>query len=216
MSKDVCLMKYHAACLGILLLLAGFTDVCHAHRVNVFAYVDGDAIQAECSFSKSRKVQNGKLLITDLETGAPLLEGITDEQGRFRFRPTDAFLGTGHGLNIRLLAGEGHQDDWQVSAEELQALSPPGQAGGSRTEAEQRPARSSAPKAAASGELVGSALGVADLEALVGRVVDAKLAPVRQTLARQQESGPDLRDIVGGIGWILGLLGLATYMKYRR
>ena len=83
---------------------------CLAHRVNVFAFVDGDEIRVECGFSKSRRVKNGKIVVTDLETGDAVLEGVTDGQGIFRFRPPDDFLATGHGLRIRLSAGEGHQD----------------------------------------------------------------------------------------------------------
>lgn len=56
---------------------------------------------------------------------------------------------------------------------------------------------------------------MAALEDMFAHVLDARLAPVEQALA-QRAAGPDLRDIVGGIGWIIGLLGLAAYMKYRR
>ena len=202
-------MRYTLMCLAALMLLVCSAGAGLAHRVNVFAYVDGPAIQVECSFSKSQKVRNGKLVITDLETGAPLLEGTTDVQGVFSFQPPEAFLRTGHGLNILLLAGEGHQSDWQITAEELQGLSPSGHGA---------PERKPSPPEAERQTVTSppNALNATELEALVGRVVDAKLAPVKQMLARQQDSGPGLRDIVGGLGWILGLLGLATYMKYRR
>lgn len=200
-------MKQYATCLAAFILLLCFSGTSYAHRVNVFAYVDGDAIQIECSFSKSQKVRNGKLTLTDMATGATLLEATTDEQGVFRFRPASEFLQTGHGLNILLNAGEGHQDDWQISAEELKALSP----------ADQVVSMQQAPLSSAENTAVlNSALTAAELEALVGRVVDAKLAPVRQALARQEDNGPELKDIIGGIGWILGLLGIAMYMKYRR
>ncbi len=206
-------MKYGIACLTALVLLLGFSSAGLAHRVNIFAFVDGDAIQVECSFSKSQKVRNGKVVATDLETGANVFEGVTDERGVLRFRPGADFLKTGHGLNLLLVAGEGHQNDWQVSPEELAALEPDGRPAVLREEAvagEHTPPAPGRPAVAA------PAPDAAHLEALIGKVMDAKLAPIKQTLARQAESGPGLRDIVGGIGWILGLLGLATYMKYRR
>jgi nickel transport protein len=199
-------MKYYAICLAAFILLTCFSGTSNAHRVNVFAYVDGDAVQIECSFSKSQKVRNGKLTLTDMETGAILLEATTDEQGVFRFRPTSEFLQTGHSLNILLNAGEGHQNDWQISAEELKALTPADQ-----TVSAQQTLLSSTEDTAA----LNSALTAAELEALIGRVVDAKLAPVRQALARQEDNGPELKDIIGGIGWILGLLGIAMYMSRR-
>ncbi|MCC8193426.1 MAG: hypothetical protein LIP28_02110 [Deltaproteobacteria bacterium] len=203
-------MRYYAACLTFLALLLCFPASGMAHKVNVFAYVDGDAIQVACSFSKSRKVRYGKLRITDLRTGATVLEGTTDEVGLFRFRPDAAFLETGHGLNIRVNAGEGHQNDWAVSPEELAALSPSGQ----RPEQDSPAARPGRPAPAE--QPVSSSLDAKQLEAMIDRVMDAKLAPIRQTLARQEDAGPALRDIIGGLGWIIGLLGMATYMRYRR
>lgn len=231
-------MKRSAICLLALILLLCFSDISLAHRVNAFAYVDGDSIRVECSFSQSRKVMHGKLVIKDLETGAALLEGITDKAGVFRFRPDAAFLATGHGLNILLFAGEGHRAEWRVSPEELASLSQNGpknmaqdmaQDGTQNGAKDAVPARRPAPvpatgpasDPAATASPMGSAavastVDAAELEVIVGRVLDAKLAPVKQALARQQDSGPDLRDIVGGLGWILGLLGLGAYMKYRR
>lgn len=208
-------MKLFSVCFLVLLLSLCLADVSLAHRVTVFAFVDGDAVRVECSFRKNQKVKHGKLVVSDHETGAFLLEGTTDVQGVFRFRPDAAFLKTGHGLNILLQAGEGHQNDWQMTAEELQALSPAGcpakgGVGGvsvSETSVPQAFAEEAVPPV--------PVIDAAALEALVGKVMDAKLAPVKQALARQENDGPDVRDIVGGIGWILGLLGLAAYLRYR-
>lgn len=232
-------MRYANTILTALALLLCCAGVSYAHRVNVFAYVDGDAVQVECSFSKSQKVRHGKLTITDLTTGGKLLEGTTDELGVFRFQPDAAFLKTGHGMNILLNAGEGHQNNWQIAPEELAALSPASpsrtgqQAAPAQPTASERPAAQSQPAALGqSGQTpqevqpqtvatsaISASMGnvnIAELEAVIGKVLDAKLAPIKQALARQEDGGPNVRDIVGGIGWILGLLGLATYMKYRR
>lgn len=209
-------MRAASLCFATLATFLALSDACWAHKVNVFAFVDGDEIQVECSFSRSQKVKNGKLRISDLETGNILLESVTDDRGIFRFRPSDAFLLTGHGLIIRLNAGEGHQDEWRMAAEELRALSPNARpqtpaatSGQGTTEPRAAPARVAVPAVAV-------ALDAGQVEAIIARVVDAKLAPINQALARQSEREHDWRDIIGGIGWILGLLGLATYLKYRR
>lgn len=219
-------MKYVSFCLVTVVAFLSFSGVGLAHKVNVFAFVDGNEIQVECSFSRSQKVKNGKLAITDLETGDMVLEGVTDERGVFRFRPSADFLQIGHGLNIRLLAGEGHQNDWNVSAEELRTLSAIAPALGVKNEASQKmetarwqssASPTSYPAAGqAAHKAVLSGIDAEELEALIGNILDAKLAPIRQTLARRQDDEPGFKDIIGGIGWILGLLGLATYMKYRR
>lgn len=191
-------MRAASFCFAALSAFLALSGPCLAHKVNVFAFVDGDEIQVECGFSRSQKVKNGRLLVTDLETGDTLLEGVANDRGIFRFRPPEEFLLTGHGLNIRLLAGEGHQDDWKISAEELRAL-----ASGASVPA---PGRSVTPQS----------LDAERLETIIGRLMDAKLAPINLALARLGERDHDWRDVIGGIGWILGLLGLATYLKYRR
>ena len=209
-------MKYCSAILTALVVLLCFTGVSMAHKVNVFAYADGDAVQVEAYFTKSQKVRHGKLIVSDLVTGEQLLAGTTDEQGLFRFRPEPAFLKTGHGLNILLNAGEGHQNSWEITTEELASLSPAGQ-GAPQPVAVPEEAEGQALQApAATGTIETPVSEAAELEALIGKVLDAKLSPIKRSLARQEDSGPGLRDIIGGIGWILGLLGLATYMKYRR
>jgi nickel transport protein len=59
-----------------------------------------------------------------------------------------------------------------------------------------------------------------ELKKYLEDMLEAKLAPVRQMLGRilaaQQDESPRLRDIIGGIGWIIGLLGLAAYMRNRK
>ena len=208
-------MKYSITGLAVLVLLLCLSGVSSAHKVNVFAYVDGDAIQVECYFTRSQKVRYGKLTVSDLATGEKLLEGTTDAQGLFRFQPDPAFLKTGHGMNILLHAGEGHQSNWEISPEEFTALSPSLQSPKPAVE-EAATAEQASHTAPESRDPAVVNLGARELEALIGKVLDAKLGPIKQTLARQEDSGPNVRDIVGGIGWILGLLGLATYMKYRR
>ncbi|MDL2313729.1 cobalamin biosynthesis protein CbiL [Desulfovibrio sp. OttesenSCG-928-C14] len=193
--------KYWITSLAALVLLLCLAGAALAHKVNVFAYVDGEAIQVEGYFTRSQKVRHGKVSVSDLATSQKLLEGTTDEQGLFRFRPDQDFLKTGHGLSILLNAGEGHQSSWEIPAEELANLAPSGAP---------LPPAQAAPLESA------PAISAAELEAIINKALDAKLAPVKQALARQAESGPGLRDIIGGLGWILGLLGLAAYMKYKR
>jgi len=65
----------------------------------------------------------------------------------------------------------------------------------------------------------------ADLEAIekvvkkvVKKVVGKKVRPILRELAKAQEekSEPTFKDIFGGIGYILGLVGVAMYFSSRR
>jgi hypothetical protein len=53
------------------------------------------------------------------------------------------------------------------------------------------------------------------MEEIVNAALDAKLAPVKRAMLEQAESGPGMKEIVGGIGWIFGLVGIAAYFKSR-
>ncbi len=54
-----------------------------------------------------------------------------------------------------------------------------------------------------------------DVERIVNAALDAKLSPIKRLLGEQVEAGPSLRDIIGGIGWIFGLIGVAAYFRRR-
>ena len=60
------------------------------------------------------------------------------------------------------------------------------------------------------------ALSRKDVEAIVDAALDRHLAPLRRALAAGNEAEPSLRDIVGGLGWIMGLVGIGLYFSRRR
>jgi hypothetical protein len=97
-----------------LVCFLGFRIVpADAHRVNLFAWVEGDTVYVESKFSGGKKVNAGRITVMDAE-GVELLTGTTDAQGEFSFKipeKTD--------LKIVLSAGEGHRAEWTVSAAEM-------------------------------------------------------------------------------------------------
>ena len=77
-----------------------------AHKVNIYAYVEGDTVFTESYFPDGKKVQNGKIKVYD-EAGQLLLEGLTDTNGQFTFRRP-----LKNKLNIALDASMGHRDEF--------------------------------------------------------------------------------------------------------
>lgn len=205
-------------CMALCLVLVG-APFASAHRVNIFAFVDGDAVQVECGFNRSQKVKQGTVEVFDAATGAKLLQGATDGNGVFRFPVTAELREAGHDLNIRIIAGEGHQNDWTVSADELAASGTPKAV--AVAAAETAPATPAAGQAAPSASPASPVAAVsggatpAEIERIVDAALDAKLSPIKRMLAEQTEAGPNLRDIIGGIGWIFGLIGIAAYLRRR-
>lgn len=84
-----------------------------AHRVNVFAWVEGDTVHVESKFSGGKKVNAGKIIVID-PRGAELVKGTTNAEGEFSFKVPEKT-----DLKIVLLAGEGHRAEWTIDAAEL-------------------------------------------------------------------------------------------------
>ena len=200
-----------------------------AHRVNIFAWVDGSDIVVECAFNRSQKVRGGTLNVVDAATNELLLSGRTDDAGVFRFPIPEAARTAGHDLVLRIVAGEGHQNDWIVSASEFVPpktaagiANPPASVDGSASQPvhPQSPVKDTsfvpAGATASPAQPTAGQLTAQDVESIVNQALEAKLSPIRRMLSEQYESGPGLRDIIGGLGWIIGLAGIAAYCKRRR
>lgn len=182
--------RMHFAVL-LCLLLAPWPAL--AHKVTVFAWVEGEMVHTESKLSGGKEVHAGKIEIFD-HRDQKILEGTTDDHGQFSFpRPESASA-----LKIVLTAGMGHTNFWLIPPEEL---------GGSR--APENPQADAPPPPTP----VGSSLDADTLEAIVERTVQRELAPLKAQLAQEAWG---LRDIVAGVGYIIGLMGLASYIQYRR
>jgi len=177
--------------------------------------------------------------------GELLAQAMTGADGAFRL-PLPP--GAGAPLTVVLKAGDGHQNDFTLTAKDLGqnpgqtgslppptpgALAIPGvtRAAGVPAQAPdaasasvpgQAPAKASTqtPESAGSASAsVAAPLDEARLSALVeaaaARAVEEKLTPLKLELARMaaQEQSTRMRDIIGGIGWIIGLVGVAAWFK---
>lgn len=194
-----------------LLLFAGFWVLlavpAQAHRVNVFAWVEGGTVHTESSFPGGREVKDGKIVVYDDQTGEKLLEGRTDDEGKFSFKvPRQT------SLRIEMTAGMGHKNEWIVRAMEIAA-------GGveKKLPESDEPSGSAAPESEGAGADRSTApAGVAEIERVVETVLDRKLAPVVKMMAESRRQQTTFQDVIGGIGYILGLAGLGGYIHYRR
>ena len=194
-----------------------------AHRVNIFAWTEGNEIVAECGFNGGSKVKQGQVVVFDAATGAKLLEGRTDDFGVYRF-PVSA-EGKAHGVRIVIKAGEGHQNEWTVEAAELATIQP---GTGAAPAASSAPASATAVAAAPAAQAPASPktdkapaqqaanISASELQNIVNTALDAKLGPIRKELAEMRVSRPGFSEIFGGIGWLVGLAGIALYFKGRR
>ena len=81
-------MKVVGSLLTTVILLLFSSAPGWAHKVNVFAYVEGDKVVVEGYFSGNIKAQNSAVEVLDSD-GKKILEGKTDDKGIYSFKLAD-------------------------------------------------------------------------------------------------------------------------------
>ncbi|WP_319781267.1 hypothetical protein [Maridesulfovibrio sp.] len=196
-------------CMQLLILFVIGSHPVFAHRVSLFAYVEGDTVFTESYFSKKRKVHQGKLEIFSTGSNKLLLTGITDDNGDFNFPIPETTKAEKSGLLIKLHASEGHQAVWTLTPDEIFPDSSTAQPA-----AEDSPSPSQAPQVKQSATIVpGSEL--AELSSQV-KTLSNKVETLKRLIISQQEKGPGVNEIFSGIGYILGLFGIAAFFLARK
>ena len=186
------------------------------HKVMIFAWVEGDTVYTQSKFSGGKRAKNSTVVVYDNE-GNQLLEGKTDEKGEFSFKvpqKTD--------LKIVLKASMGHMGEWKIAGEEITAVADARE--GSTPEigveaGSPEAAPSTETKTKPSGEQpLSTAVGLSRQEVrdLIDESLDKKLGPILDMLADSLDRGPGVSEVVGGVGYIFGLVGVALYFATRR
>ena len=175
----------------IFLLVTMVASASHtsAHRVILFAYAEEDRVFTESYFSDGKRCQNSRIEVFD-GLGNKLLEGKTDNNGEFSFKPpkkTD--------LRIVLTVSMGHRDEYTVPARDL--------AGGAAAMT-RKAEHDQAGKKLFRGEKV------------VTDALDEELKPITGLPAKRQNEGISFVGVVGGIGFIFGIMGIILYFRSKR
>jgi len=191
-----------AVIIGVMVFIPGKSL---AHKVMVFGYVEDGKVKTISKFSGGKKVMGGKITVFDVD-GKQLLQGVTDDNGEFSFD-----IPSKKGLKIELEAAMGHKNISEIPADQLGG---PDAAPAVGENADETAGTTS--EVATTEEIpVESDVQDADLEARIEKVLDRKVMPLLQMMA-EKEDKPGFTDIVGGIGYIVGLMGLFLYMKSRK
>ena len=204
----------------IVLLFIFSADFVFAHRVVLFAWTEGNTIFTQSQFPDGKKIADAQVNVFDMDHTL-LLEGKTDPNGEFSFKIPKITA-----LNIVLDAGMGHQGQWKFSEDEIKssmgisAQKPltKGNENQPNTEATVPKPLSDSVTAADNPKKSGPDVFFDEkqLEQIVEKTLDKKLRPITRMLAQMQDNGPSVNDIFGGIGYILGLMGVAAYFLSRK
>ncbi|GAU08867.1 hypothetical protein [Desulfoplanes formicivorans] len=179
------------------------SSLAHAHRVGVFCWVEGNRLHTQSKFQPGGPVNGGRLQMVVPATGEVLATGTTDPEGQYTFRIPDRARQQHLDLRVLLMAGTGHKGQWDVPATEyvdgLESVEPDTRDG-------------------SAGMLAGtnnkmSGISPEIVQDILDRELDRKLAPIKRRLAQMQADRFSVRDVVGGLGYLFGLMGLALYCR---
>ncbi len=220
----------------IALSLLILSSPSQAHRLQVFASVDGDQIQGRVYFVGGHPARGVEVELLDAEDKR-VAELSSDDEGRFRVSAPAA-------QDYRVVAqtGDGHRAEWPIAASELEgafrdqapsaalAASVPSNdsspALAISSEGPERPVRSGACLCLSAGAdakraltaLIDQAIERATehrLEQALEQAVARQVRPLREALAEAQGQA-SFRDLLGGLGYIAGLAGLGLWWARRR
>ena len=178
----------------ILLIIIMMDVSVFAHKVNIFAYVEGDKVYTESYFSDGKKCIDSKIEVFDNQ-GNKLLEGLTDGEGEFSFEllPEDV------DLKIVLTAGMGHRAEYTIRADELRGVA---------GLIEEEPVSVISPET--------SSVDLKEIQSIIEDALDEKLKPIMREIKKSQEDKISPTEIIGGIGYIIGIFGIIAYFLSRK
>lgn len=188
----------------ILVLLTSLPA--QAHKVRIFAWEEGGMIKTEAKFSGGKPARNSTVTVASQNGNVEILKGKTDDRGTFSFPIPKKARDNQLNLKITINSGDGHKNSWLLNAEDyLPGVSSTPRKTEKMTKAPQQ-------KPDQEQQLPNEVL----LRKIISSELDRQLGPIKRSLALQQEKPTSLQDILGGIGYILGMAGIAAYFQARR
>ena len=185
-----------------------------AHKVSIFAWAEGDTVYTQSKFSGGKRAKNSSVIVFDSD-GNKLLEGKTDENGEFSFK-----IPKKTALKVVLKASMGHMAEWTIPFEEInpEAVSNTSKPESDIKDSYETSSRSQTMNSGTDLSVLSESHGISrqEIKKLIDESLDKKLAPIMNILADSYGGGPGLTEIIGGIGYIFGLMGVAMYFTSRR
>ena len=186
----------------LLFIFLGMGLPAQAHKVNMFAYAEGDEVYVEGYFSDGKKPKQCEVIVYD-ENNKPVFDGLTNEDGQISF--TNPVKGA---IRITLNAGEGHMAEYRLSAAETSVDEGASNSAAGGSEAAMPDDTETAVSSAMQPEN-------ADVQKMIQHAVGQSLRPVMRALD-ELKARRGTSDIIGGVGIIMGIGGLLLYMKARK
>ena len=144
------------------------------------------------------------------------MEGLTDKEGKFSFEVSSE----NGDLKIVLTASMGHRAEYTIRTDELR------DAMGSIEESIEKPIFSEKRDESSLAEMISeekeaisleiSSLDLNEIRSLIEDALDEKLKPIMTEIKKSQEDKISPTEIIGGIGYIIGIFGIIAYFLSRK
>lgn len=162
-----------------------------AHKVILYAYVEGEKVIVEGGFGDGSAAKNAEVKVYNSQNEL-LNQGITNNSGLYEFEITAKT-----DLKIVLNAGMGHQAEYTINKDKLPDIN-------IKNSKENK-------------DTTVTVFNEDKLRAIISQEIDKKITPVNRKLLRiENNKGPGITEILGGIGYILGIMGFALYFTKGR
>ncbi|WP_417762769.1 hypothetical protein [Shewanella sp.] len=189
----------------VLLLLSSSAS---AHLLKVFAWMEGQQIVGNAYFAGGIAAGGANILIFGRQQ-QPLAQLHPEADGSFRVT-----VPYSEGYAIEANTGDGHVAHWQIPAAEVTS----GKTAATPKTTKQPTSLPAKPfNILAEPPSTASAQGVdcAQLTDAIQTAVAKEIGPLRMEL-QQAESRAKLSDVIGGLGFIFGIAGIALWWQSRK
>ena len=99
--------------LAVALMMFNWAGLVYGHAAIVWAYAENNQVHVEAFFANGKKIQNTRVIVVD-ENGDTVLEGKTDTEGKFSYKPVSKNAQT-----VVVTAGESHIGNFELTPEDL-------------------------------------------------------------------------------------------------
>ncbi len=191
--------------LFLLVFVLGMAHPLWAHKISIFAYVEGQTIQGQVYFNDGSPAKRAKVTLLPAQGQKVLAETKTDAEGNFKLPLPKGVKGS---VRIVALAEMGHRAEMKLALKEAAPQNPAFPEGFA-------PATEPVQTQAAQ---VTTGLSEKELQQLIDRELEKQLAPIRQILEDlvKQLQKPSFSEIFGGIGYIFGFFGIIAWAYSKR
>ena len=194
-------------------LLIAFISTAGAHRINLFCRPDNQRIVCSSSYSDGKGLKEAQIKVFSQQNNELLLSGKTDENGKFSFEITEGLKRKNPDLKVSVSESMGHKDTWIINSEEYVQDSNDSDSDTVADKTENKDTQADPKPKSGS-----SKIDEQEMKKLIQETVSSQLQPLESRIDTliEHRDNRSFRDIIGGIGYILGIMGILFLIKGRK